>query len=275
MKTVKRIPAFLLALALFLGIFSVAGLPAQKAQAADRLLTFDRAIQVDDYHIVLEFSEPIAINLKGMNRGPHCSIRIVGSNYSLQWKGAVTYGTALQWQGSLEYLDSKHDRLVYTLTATTLGVTCIADITNFRGELAKYSKFSAAFCLEEVPFETEELINNGLLDNITTADGEEYLWSNRPGGWDGSYQPIEIDYSYPADFSKTESVERIPERTESAIALGTGVAQEDEPVVETVTVVKNDPVVFCLLIGGGLVVGALIAIVLILILRKRKGGAAR
>lgn len=248
---------------LLLALTLLAGLCAVRAE--DRILTLERAVQIDDYHIVLEFSEPIAINLHGSNRGPHCSIRVVGDNYTLKWTGQTNYSTALQFNGALEYVDDKHDRLLFSLTSRTFGIAKISEITGFEGELAPYSDYTTAMCLEEVPFETDTLVNNGHLDNITTADGEVYLWSNRPGGWDGCYADIVIDYSYDIDLTKTESIENAIKHDQPVFALGAA----REPAPEPITVVKNDPLVFALWIAGGAVAAAVLVTVGIII-RKRK-----
>lgn len=256
----KKFLCILLALCLTAGLTNVFA-------AEDRILTLERAVQIDDYHIVLEFSEPITINYHGDNRGPHCSIRVVGDNYTLKWTGQVNYSTALQFNGALEYVDDKHDRLLFSLTSRTFGIAKISDITGFKGELEPYAKYKTAMCLEEVPFKTNTLVNNGHLDNITTADGEVFLWSNRPGGWDGCYSEIVIDYSYKIDFDKTESIENFIEHDTPVFALGTPAVEEVEP--EPIPVVQNDPLIVALwLVGGALVGGALTAVGLII--RKRK-----
>lgn len=259
----KRILSFLLVLCLMGGLCTAM---AQK----DRILTLERAVQIDDYHIVLEFSEPIAINLKGSNRGPHCSIRVVGSNYTLKWTGQTNYSTALQFNGALEYVDDKHDRLLFSLTSRTFGIAKISEITGFEGKLEPYSEYKTAMCLEEVPFETDTLINNGHLDNITTADGSVYLWSNRPGGWDGCYADIEIDYSYKIDLTKTESIETVIEHDQPVFALGQEAEPEPEPEPEPIPVqVQNNPLIFAAFVAVGAVVGV-VGIVVGVIVRKRK-----
>lgn len=110
--------------ALLLVVLILACLPVSAQE--ERVLTLKRAVQVNDTQIVLEFSEPIAINLHQSNRGPYCPVRLVNSS------GGTTrfnnekhllhpqYNTHLQWIGSLQFLDSKHDRLIWTLTSSTL-----------------------------------------------------------------------------------------------------------------------------------------------------------
>ena len=93
--------------ALLLVVLVLACLPVSAQQ--ERVLTLKRAVQVNDTQIVLEFSEPIAINLHQQNRGPYCPIRLISSS------GGTTrfnnekhlqhpnYNTILQWQGSLRF----------------------------------------------------------------------------------------------------------------------------------------------------------------------------
>jgi hypothetical protein len=111
MKFKKRIAAVLM-MACVLALF-----PLVKPVAAADTLTLNRAVAINDNQIVLEFSEPIAVNLNGSNRGPWCALRLVGENDTLAWSGgAENAGTALQFPGTMMFLDSKHDRIIWSMT---------------------------------------------------------------------------------------------------------------------------------------------------------------
>ena len=67
MKGLKKWLAILAVAVLALGLTLPAG-------AADEL-TLTRAVKINDTQIALEFSEPIAVNLREENRGPFMAVR--------------------------------------------------------------------------------------------------------------------------------------------------------------------------------------------------------
>lgn len=246
---------WIIALVLILGLFAVA-VPVTGTVQAARILTFDRAVQINDYQIVMEFSEPIAINLKQQNSGPYCAIRLV-INEKNQF-GTSKEGLVLQWKGAIEFADDKHDKLLWTIADSQLGVVSIPDITNYRGALAEYSEYEAKLCIEEIPYDTTVPAATGLLDNVTTADGEVHLSANRPTGYDGAYCPIEINYNYPIDLSKTESL--VDSDVNAQIGVSTEPISKQE-AADAEPKAEYDPLIVAAIFGGsGLVAIALIVI---------------
>ena len=257
---------WIVALILVLGLFVLAVPSGQTAQAA-RVLTFDRAIQINDYQVVLEFSEPIAINLKQQNTGPYCAIRLVTNEKNEL--GKTKEGTILQWKGTIEYADATRDRLVWTLADNRLGVATVNDIVNYRGNLAAYSEYPVKFCVEEIPFDKTVPAATGLLDNVTTVDGEVHLAANRPIGYDGAYCPLETDYNYPLDLTKTQSlIDRVVKAT-----MSVNTTVENAPVEEVIVDTTPEPLVSALIIGGGAVVAAILVVIGAVIAKKRRGVA--
>ena len=148
-------------------------------------------------------------------------------------------------------------------------ITITVEVVHKSGESAEHTLTTTKTTLADALLEASLASGNedtyGLY--ITTVDGEVFLWSNRPGGWDGCYSEIVIDYNYKIDFDKTESIENFIEHDTPVFALGTPAVEEPAP--EPITVVKNDPLVFVLWLGGGLVLGAVFTVIG-LVIRKRK-----
>jgi hypothetical protein len=265
-ETMMKHGKWIVALILVLGLFVLAVPSGQTAHAA-RILTFDRAIQINDYQVVLEFSEPIAINLKQQNSGPYCAVRLVTNEKNELGKSKE--GTILQWKGTIEYADSERDRLVWTLADNRLGVTTVSDIVNHRGNLASYTDYKVKFCVEEIPFDSTVPAATGLLDNVTTADGEVHLSANRPIGYDGAYCPIEVDFNYPLDPTKTQSL--INRTVNATMSINTKV--ENAPVDEVIIDASPEPLMAALIIGGGVVLAAIMIVIGAVIAKKRRGVA--
>lgn len=250
-------------IAFFLLILFCAVLLLPRPARAARILTLDRAVWINDYQIVLEFSEPIAVNKERQNNGPYAAIRLVTGAKNQVAK--TDDGKYLQWKGSLEYADATHDKLLWTLADNRLGVTDVGDILSYRGQLAPYSRYAARFCLEEIPYDSSVPAATGLLDNVTTADGEVHLSANRPVGYDGAYCPIEKDYAYPLDPAQTESL--ISRRVEASFSLGQGKEEETPAVTEQ----PASPLVSALIVGSGcLLAAALVGIGLAARKKERK-----
>ncbi len=228
-------------------------------------LTLDRAIQISDTQIVLEFSAPIAINLERSNRGPYTALRLVEGESTLQWEG----GQPLQATGNMVFLDEKHDRVLWTITEQLFGCTNATEVISFANGLEVYKDkgWTVKFCMEEVPYQEDKDTGDGLLCNVTTADGSLHLTANRPEGWDGMYVPIEKDFEYPADLSKTESV--IPEKKDDfKFTLLAYDAPEPEPEEKTEPVEKDSKT--GAVIGG--CAGGAVVIAAIIFLAVKKGG---
>lgn len=258
MRYKKRVAAVLLMVCV-LALF-----PLTKPAAAADTLTLDRAVAINDNQIVLEFSEPIAVNLNGSNRGPWCALRIVGDNDTLVWSGGVeNSGTALQFPGTMMFVDSKHDKIIWTITpGGVYGADCVTDVLNFEGDLASFSDNAVKFGIEEVPFDQSIDSVNGLLDNVTTTDGKTYLSATRQVGWEAAYVDVEVDSSYTVDLSQTELIDNETSQTDTNADISPILSvrpynvQEEEQ--ETVVVSGKDPLYIVLwILGGGLVAVAL------------------
>lgn len=194
-KTSRAILTVLLCLSICLPL-------AVKSNAAEKV-TLDRAVAISDTQIILEFSEPVAFNYNDSNTGPFTAIRLVDGTDTLLWKG----DTPMQATGFMTFVDSKHDRVLWTITEMLGGNATVTDILGFKGDLSGYkSGNSIKFCIEEIPYDNAVGIGDGLLDNVTNADGTVNLTASRPIGRDGVYVPIETDFDYEVDITATESI---------------------------------------------------------------------
>ena len=187
-------------MALFLTVlfFLLTALPVA---AEDSAVTLERVVQINDYQLVLEFSQPIAFNYYSLSNGPFWAIRITDASYKLQKSG----NTNLQWPGVLTYADAYHDRLLFTLSSSRLGIDTITGIMNFEGQLSAFKGSLVTFCFEEVPGGQSQG-NDGFVGNVYDSIGMVQLAANRKGTVDGLYVPIEKDFSYSIDFSATEGI---------------------------------------------------------------------
>lgn len=258
MKHRKWILAFVLVFALLAVV-----VPQADPVDAARILTMDKATQINDYQIVLEFSEPIAINLKQQNAGPYCAVRMV-VNQKNQY-ATTEEGTVLQWKGSIEYADANKDKLLWTLADNRLGVTTVSDIINYRGQLAKYSDYAVRFCVEEMPFDTTIPAATGLLDNVTTLDGEVHLSANRPIGYDGAYVPIEVNFNYPIDLTKTQSL--VSRQVDAQISVSDiPYGAQVNQIIDT----TPDPMVAAIWIGGSVLLAVAMIVIGAVCAKKRR-----
>ncbi len=247
-------------------------------QGADRKLTIKRAVLINDTQVVVEFSEPIAINKFETNRGPFIAIRLVNSSGAVQ---KVTddksphYGTYLQWTGLVQYVDSKHDRLVVTLQTEVMGIKTMSEILNYKGLLAEYKQFPVVFTLEEVPYTTAEHYTDGYICNVTTKDGEVYLSATRHQGYESCNIPIENAYGYRVDLSSLEGTmekkEIITEFEFPLVTLANEVPIEEiEDENSADEVLRNDPIITMAILGGSGLLCALLIVLAIVIHKKRK-----
>lgn len=268
----KKILSMLLLMAVLLTGFTVS--------AAERKLTLDRAVQINSTQIILEFSEPIAINKYQENFGPWIAIRLLtdGQPTVVSDAKSLYYGQHLQWGGSVEYVDSKHDRLVWTINQSAIGVDTIEEIRNYAGELANYKHLPMALTLEEYPYDTDHRFTDNAICNVTTRDGSVYLSPTLPYGWEKCNMLIEVDDSYPVDLSATESVVEGISFDRQLLFRGSEVdAKEpvDEPVTvpreEPVFMLKNEPRIIAAILGGSVAVFVLLFAIALIVRKKRKG----
>lgn len=268
----KKIIVSLLLVALLLACLPVS--------AAERKLTCDAMYQVSDTQIVIEFSEPVAINLNGNNYGPYVALRLVtstGGTTRITNLKSGNYGQYLQWNGTLQYLDSKHDRLIWTFTqAGYIGCSSITDVRNRVGELSEsaYDKYVLALVMEEIPF-IEPGTDLGVC-NITTEDGKVALTPTKPTGWEKVVMEPVVNYSYPVYKNKIENIPRgnsgFTFEYEGGSVINPGELNPLSEELETSAkqVVKNDPVILAAILGGSVLLSAALIVVGIVIRKKRK-----
>ena len=267
---IKQITAVILLLVLVL-----AGLPVR---AAERKLTLNRAVQINATQIILEFSEPIAVGKMTEGRKPAMLLRIVNSSGVLQTikdTKSKNYKANLQWEGTIRYTDSKHNRIVWTLDDDNVGVKSINDVTGFKGELESFSKQKVAFVIEEIPVDGSSLSTDNTVCNITTQDGLVYLTPTLPNGREKCILPVEVDPGYRVNLSNTESTEEAVDTkvnfANPLIALGDGDYYKLEtPNAEPIRRLSNNPILVAGILGGGVVVMAALIVVSLIILKKKK-----
>lgn len=266
----KRIIIALLVVLLCLGC-----LPVQATE--DNTLKIERAVMINDKQIVIEFSEPVAFNFHEKNRGPHIAVRLIDALGRLIkfTKCDILdpyYGMNMQWNGTHQFVDSKHDRIIWTISDRNLGMENIRQIIDYQERLAPYKdKNRVVIVIEEVPYDTNAAYTDNTICNITTADGKHYLTPLMPDGWERTNTPLTIDYSYRVDPSKFESVEQ-EKKIPNPLAKGNGVVIEDLKETEepTVTqVVKNNSAIAAGILGGGIVLSVGLA-ALVIGIKKRK-----
>lgn len=224
-------------------------------------VTLDRAVAISENQIVLEFSEPVAFNAIYQNAGPYTAIRLVNGSDALIWQETVP----MQATGSMAYLDSKHDRVLWTISEKLGGISDITEIVNFGGELGGYNDGYNAikFCIEEMPYYSGECWNDSRICNVSNADVSEYLLASLPNSYDGVYVPIEVDLEYTDDLSGVEDLSKGIDKEDNFL-IGAGNAPS-EVVTETV---KEEPEI--LLIAGILGGCILVAVVLVVIATARR-----
>lgn len=268
---IKRIITALLLAILLLGALPVA--------AAERELVCEAMYQVNDTQIVIEFSEPVALNLHGSNYGPYVALRMVnttGGTTRITNLKSRYYGEIMQWDGTLRYLDSKHDRLIWTFNDFGhCGAQSITDVRNRVGELGEdaYSSYVMTLVMEEVPF-TEPATDLAVC-NITTEDGEVFLTPTKPTGWEKVIMEPELHFGYAFDEALIEGISKSNssfhfEHEGSLIAPGELEPLSQEPQAVTVQVIKNDPIVIAAILGGCALVCVILIAVALVIRNKRK-----
>ena len=269
----KRILSILLALCLL-----SAGLvcAADSDYYQSDWLVAERAVQISSNQIVVEFSEPIAINLN-QKKGPFVSVRLVSKNGSgVKYTDDKT--TYLQWQFSMQYLDSKHDRLLLTMSTAALQVNDLDEIRAFSGPLAQYADrdWEMRLVIEELPDDKTDYSDFGVC-NITSTDGSKMLFPTNVWGYEAVSLSIDRDLSYEYDKNLVESTKSDTALSPDAIVIldAEEYRQEhDDSVrpthVTTVQVVQNNPLLIAGILGGSALIGAAILVVVLLLGKKRK-----
>lgn len=265
---------------LLLVLLLMSCLPASAAQ--NRRLTLERAVMINDNQIVLEFSEPVAYALHAKYL-PYSCIRMVTDTGGVGVVGQAdtndpnNIGKYLQWGGRLQFVDDKHDRVVWTFNNMGhLGCNSAADVMARTGLLGleKFQKYHMVFCIEELP--DEEPATDAKVINITTADGEVFLQPTRCQGWEAVLVPITINRGYAVNAEKFEDVgtgQSGFKVTYDAPVLALG---NLEPLADTTekinveTVVRNEPIMVAAILGGSLLVSTALIVVSVLLRKKKK-----
>lgn len=265
----RKIMIALLAVMLFLCC-----LPVQAAEETP--LTVKRAILINDNQVVIEFSEPIALNYHQSNRGPHIAIRFINKNGALQKFTdcdvvSPYYDVNLQWNGTHQFVDGNRDRLIWTKTDGAFGAETIRDIVECKGVLAPLKdKYRVVLAIEEVPYDTNAAYTDNAICNITTTDGTRYLEPMMPSGWEKTNIPMDIDYNYYVDPSKFIAANVVDQnKRPNPLSKGNGIEIEVKDPQPIEQVVRNNPFVGLTIIGGWVVLAAILTVVVILI-KKRK-----
>jgi hypothetical protein len=271
MKRIK-IGAVLLAVVCLLASLSFA------VQAEEEpWVTLDRVVQVNKNQIICEFSEPIAINIT-QEKGPFVAIRVVKAGGGGLRRTETN--ARMEWQFSIQYLDAKHDRLLCTMSTVALNLDDITDIINWRGALAPYKDtgVEVRFIIEELPDDTTNYSDCGVC-NITSVDGTKVLLPTYTSGYEAAQEFIEVDLNYEFDTSMVSSVVQnsgldadtiVAMKGSEYLAMQGEQGGAEAPPVTTVEVVKNDPLVVALVLGGGVVIGGAVLAVALIVTRKRK-----
>ena len=232
----------------------------------ERVLTLDRAIQINDTQVVLEFSEPIAVNFHNNNTSPWICIRLGHSCYASVCEEC---GGHLQWWGGYEYVDGDRDRLLFTMLPN-MGIDNINDIRNRAGKLAHHDDLNLWFCIEESPYNADIAYVDNAICNITTLDGEVYLTPTFPEGYEKCNVALDVDFNYEIDFGKV--MDRGGTVIDRTLLVGGETIQVDAPAEEEApaAVVRNNPLVTALMLGGSAVVAGLLLTVGVIVRKKKK-----
>lgn len=244
-------------IALICALLILCAVPVQ----AEPVLTMDRAVMVNDSQIIMEFSEPVAINLLGSNSGPFAAVRLVDNKNFIQ-TSRDSQAQYLQWLGTLEYVDEKKDRLIFTIGFSRLGADTVSEIYNREGELAEYRDLYCCMCLEEKAFDSSVPSYNGLIENVTSLDGERMLCANTVSA-DGIYVRLEKDYNY--DYDPGAAVSVIDRSIAAGMTLGEGDEAEQIPAQ-----VKNDPRIVAAIIGVGVVLAVLLSVTVAIVIKRKE-----
>lgn len=169
------------ALIVLLALLMVLPLSLTAFAASDQPLTLDHVWQVDDKHLVLEFSEDI----------------VLGSAYiAIRWCTVSNGRPTLAWKGSepLQYAPSGGD----FLDGRRILLTFKESLNDL---LKKSSPYVAYLAIEELAPPTND--HTGLWDVVAAANPKKQLVPNRAetgGNWDGVY----IIPEYKPDYGSIE-----------------------------------------------------------------------
>lgn len=266
----------------WIGIILVISLLISLPCAAQEYLTLDRVVRVSNTEMVLEFSRPVMLNKNqpaGVNVTPFFGLRWQSKSGEAQYlkneKGENISSEVLQWAGKVQYLDDEHDRLLWTITDDSYHCNTIGEVMGggLVASVIEERDLVLKFVVQETPFDRSKPIADGKMDNITTEDGEIYLFPNTPSGWERCIMDFETDYSYPIDRDLIRDLDSAGQDWDfSILAQGKGSKTEDPTATEwqEVRVIQMDIVNMGILAIGILVAGGII--ITALLLSKRKAG---
>lgn len=145
-------------------------------------VTVEYAKVVGRNQIEFKFSEPVNLNAAGVSAGYY--IRLVNSANEA---GSNAAGKPYSWAGTVS-ATGEDTVYLFTLTDFNLGLRGIADIFSLlRTDEAAAGLTPKLALSQSLPAGTGEL--KGLVDNISSLDGNRFLLSNRPA-FDGCFTEI-------------------------------------------------------------------------------------
>lgn len=145
-------------------------------------VTVEYAKVVGRNQIEFKFSEPVNLNAAGVSAGYY--IRLVNSANEA---GSNAAGKPYSWAGTVS-ATGEDTVYLFTLTDFNLGARSIADIFSLlRTDEAAAGLTPKLALSQSLPASAGEL--KGLVDNISSLDGNRFLLSNRPA-FDGCFTEI-------------------------------------------------------------------------------------
>ena len=275
------------ALVLVLGLVVCLPFAVQAQEETFREIYLEKAYQVSDTQIVVEFSEPIKINQKA----PWMDIRMTNqSGLIVGVYDSVGNQTGYyQWSIEAQYLNADHDKLIFTMTGEAYGCDTISELLAGNGiysddakvnadikEKIKNGTYRFLLGLEELYLTSpNEVLNDGMLKNICAEDDETvFVWPTRLDAGEAVHAWLDELEAMPAglvvDEALFEGLSGIGQNWEfDVMALGT--EKTEEALEDTITkIVKNDPVVIAIILSAGVVVAAVLIVTFVLASKKRK-----
>ena len=132
-------------LAILLAILTIAsiGVFSTGVSAADELVV-ERVVAIDDYNIVVEFSDSVAFNLNGSAIGPWVAIRVMDGASLISDSGGPA-----QIGGTVNFIsDGTTSRMIFTMdTNNAMGVTALPAFLNKEGDFARFADYDIMFCI--------------------------------------------------------------------------------------------------------------------------------
>lgn len=215
-------------LAILLAILTIAsiGVFSTGVSAADELVV-ERVVAIDDYNIVVEFSDSVAFNLNGSAIGPWVAIRVMDGASLISDSGGPA-----QIGGTVNFIsDGTTSRMIFTMdTNNAMGVTALPAFLNKEGDFARFADYDIMFCIEEIHAKVGATPKDYLVENVTTTDGAVALKATtdveQDAHYEGCYMPIEMDPEYvlyPETEEEAPAVEEsAPEKEEAGPNNGGG-----------------------------------------------------